>query len=292
MLKAVVGDPTLWPSGMEIAGRLAHEAGFKFVLYFVGNLGINEGPRLSETFKKYGVDTYRSDFGCPTIELLDWLLVNHPKFRYEHCNCGAPYKDFAMLRRSTVQFGIDVYDPLSNRRMFHTSSYCVHPAQLQSPTAVLPHSPVFVAGLRSAMQGAINIGSGNAMKVMPSDDPPSIEPLKTNIALYKTRLRPLIREGNLYHISLRPDGVDWDGLQYHDPARGTGAVMLFKPNNKVDTRRIVLKGLDRTRTYALTFQDRPEQNARKIGADLMDHGFDVTMTGQNVSEIVWVEQTR
>jgi hypothetical protein len=91
---------------------------------------------------------------------------------------------------------------------------------------------------------------------------------------------------------LRPDGVDWDGIQYHDSVKGTGAIMLFKPDNKVDTRRIVLKGLERNKTYALTFQDRPEQNTRKTGADLMDQGFDVTMTGQNVSEIVWVEETR
>jgi len=105
-------------------------------------------------------------------------------------------------------------------------------------------------------------------------------------------LRPLIRAGNLYHVFPPPDGTDWDGIQYHDPARGTGAVMLFKPKNEVDTRRIVLKGLDRNRTYALSFQDRPQQNLRKTGVELMDQGFDVTMTGQNVSEIVWVEEAR
>jgi len=32
------------------------------------------------------------------------------------------------------------------------------------------------------------------------------------IALYKARLRPLIRDAQLFHISDRPDGVGWDGV--------------------------------------------------------------------------------
>ena len=86
----------------------------------------------------------------------------------------------------------------------------------------------------------------------------------------------------------RPDGVDWDGIQYQHPATGRGALVVFKPAARADTRRVILRGLDRTKTYALTFQDRPEQNARKAGAELMDDGFDLTMAGQFVSEIVWI----
>ena len=285
-----IGDPVRWPDGMAVAGKLAHENGFKLTLYFLLRGGGDYVKRLHEAMTAYGVDTYRSDFGAPSLALLDALAAIHPNFRYEYCDAGAARKDFATARRATVMFGIDIYDTLSNRKMFHVSSYCIHPAQLQSPTDVVSGPPAFA--LRSAMQGACDIGIGThgGKYVMPSDYPAMIKPAKQNFALYKTRLRPLIREGNLYHISLRPDGVDWDGIQYHDPVKGTGAVMLFKPNSKVDTRRIVLKGLDRNKTYALTCQDRPEQNVRKIGGALMDQGFDVTMTGQNVSEIVWIEE--
>jgi hypothetical protein len=183
--------------------------------------------------------------------------------------------------------------------MWQVSSYCIHPAQLQAPIrfSMLKGNQAGkgdfglgeVFDLRSALQGAIFLWAGFSM---PSDLPSCIPMLRENIGLYKTRMRPLIRDGNLYHVFPPPDGIDWDGIQYHDPERGSGAVMLFKPNNQVDTRRIVLKGLGRNRTYALTFQDRPEQNLRKTGADLMDHGFDVTMAGQNASEIVWVEEAR
>jgi len=65
--------------------------------------------------------------------------------------------------------------------------------------------------------------------------------------------------------------------------------VVFKPASKTDVRRVVFRGLDRAATYALTFQDRPEQNVRKTGAELMDDGFDVTIPGQHVSEIIWIE---
>jgi len=284
-----IGDPVRWPDGMAVAGKLAHENGFKLTLYFLLRGGGDYVKRLHEAMTAYGVDTYRSDFGAPSLALLDALKAVHPNFRHEHCSGGAPGKDFAMARRATVMFGIDIYDTLSNRKMFHTSSYCLPPAQIQSPIDVLSAPPAFA--LRSAMQGAFDIGIGThgGKLVMPSDYPVLIEPARENLALYKTRLRPLIREANLYHLFLRPDGVDWDGLQYYSPAGRKGAVLLFKQNSKVDTRRIVLKGLDRQRRYGLSFQDRMVQNTRKTGAELMDDGFDVTMAGQFVSEIVWIQ---
>jgi|GEM_PF-925530 len=299
-----LGNPVLWPDGMEAAGKLAHENGIKLTLYFPGcGNNLDWGRKLSEMMKRYGVDTYRSDMGAPYgpggIAMLDWLMANHPNFRWENCQCGGAYKDFAAMRRASVIFGIDVYDPLSNRKMFQVSSYCIHPAQLQAPVrfSMLTGNKAGrgdwglgeVYDLRSALMGAVFLWAGFSR---PSDMPSCMPMLKENIGLYKTRLRPLIREGNLYHLFLRPDGVNWDGLQYHNPLNRKGAVMLFKPACPLDTRRIVLKGLDRSKIYALTFQDRPEQNARKTGAELMDQGFDVTMKGEMVSEIIWIDEAR
>ena len=55
------------------------------------------------------------------------------------------------------------------------------------------------------------------------------------------------------------------------------AVMLFKPGKSPDTRTIPFRGLDRAQTYTLTFQDRPEQNVRLTGGQLMDNGLTVTI---------------
>jgi hypothetical protein len=66
-------------------------------------------------------------------------------------------------------------------------------------------------------------------------------------------------------------------------------LLVFKPINPFDVRRVVLRGLDRGKTYNLTFQDRPQQNTRKNGQELMDDGIDVSLSGQNVSEIIWID---
>jgi len=130
--------------------------------------------------------------------MLDCLMSNHPKFRWENCEVGGTSHDFAALWRASVMSGIDVYDALSNGGC----GRCI-------PAAFIPRS------------------------------------------------------------CWLPSGSRWC--------------------TTVDTRRIVLKGLDRNATYALSFQDRPEQNVTEGGTDLMDHGFDVTMTGRNAWEIVCLE---
>ena len=286
---------------MEAAGKAAHEAGLKLTLYFLlrGSQNYEEyGRRLHDAMTKYRVDAYHSDFGAPNgpagLAMLDWLIANHPGFRYECCDCGSTWKDYATACRATTICGIDAGDPLSLRKMFHTSSYAIHPAQLQLILEITfaTKKESMVYALRSCTLGQPWFGlcgTGKDHYIMPSDHPPIIEPMKQTVALYKSRLRGLIREGDVYHLFLRPDGVDWDGIQYQDPATGHGAVLIFKPANKINVRRVVLRGLDPRKTYSLTFQDRPEQNTRKGGAELMDEGFDVTLKGQNVSEIVWID---
>jgi len=123
--------------------------------------------------------------------------------------------------------------------------------------------------------------------VLPGDEPLTVPIYKKNIAIYKESLRPLIREANLYHILPRPDGVQWDGIEYYDAEKGKGSVMLYKPalsggNNK----NILLKGLDENRIYRFEFTDRPEQNLSMTGFAAMKSGLPVEMTGELVSEII------
>ena len=110
--------------------------------------------------------------------------------------------------------------------------------------------------------------------------------------MYKTKLRPLIRGGELYHILPRPDGVHWDGVQYADKdADGgiKGAAFLFKPSAEAgDSVRVTFRGLDENARYTLRFEDRPEQNISVSGGELMTGGIDVTITDAVGSEIVWI----
>ena len=108
------------------------------------------------------------------------------------------------------------------------------------------------------------------------------------VQTYKTRLRPLIREANLYHVLPRPDNRNWDAIEYYDPTAGKGVVYVFKPQSPADSQAIKLKGLDAKRAYKLTFEDGSNPAASMTGRGLMAEGFRMSLRGTFVSELVWI----
>ena len=114
--------------------------------------------------------------------------------------------------------------------------------------------------------------------------------------LYNNIMKPLIRYGDLYHILPRPDGIHWDGLEYIDADSENeikGLVMLWKPTNEEGSEKTIkLRGLEAETMYQLTFEDRPEQNCTKTGAELMETGLTVTIEGESGSEMIWISETK
>src|SRR6202023_2443279 len=88
-------------------------------------------------------------------------------------------------------------------------------------------------------------------------------------AVYKQRLRPLIRSADLYHVSERPDGVRWDGIEYFDPSSGRGAVFAFRGTTEESEHAFVLKGLEQGATYSLSFEDGSSAPVIQSGGELM-----------------------
>lgn len=109
-----------------------------------------------------------------------------------------------------------------------------------------------------------------------------------SVHTYKTKLRPLIRTADLYHIFPRPDDKNWDGLQYYDPAAGKGVIFIFKPAEGANVMSIRLRGLDPQKKYLITFDDATNPTMEKSGAELMQ-GLTVTLNGAPISELVFIE---
>src|ERR1019366_10209156 len=104
------------------------------------------------------------------------------------------------------------------------------------------------------------------------------EAARQAIALYQQKLRPLIRDARLYHVSPRPDGVRWDGMQYWDPAHGQGVVFAFRGSVPDEAEhRFVLVGLDAGKRYRLHFQDATAPDTVANGSQLMGQGLDVNL---------------
>jgi len=111
-------------------------------------------------------------------------------------------------------------------------------------------------------------------------------------ALYKSALRPLIRAADLYHVSKRPDGVHWDGIEYYSAGLGRGVLYAFRGSAPDEpTHRFRLRGLIPGSRYALKFQDQGVAANRVLtGRALMQQGVAVTLTSPLASELVFFEQ--
>ena len=112
---------------------------------------------------------------------------------------------------------------------------------------------------------------------------------KQEIDLYKKELRSLIRDASLYHVSARPDGVDWDGMEYWDPDRHKGVVFAFHGSiveEKVHSYQ--LKGLQPWARYRLSYHDHSAPDSIASGKELMEQGLKVSLPIPNSSELIFI----
>jgi alpha-galactosidase len=114
---------------------------------------------------------------------------------------------------------------------------------------------------------------------------------KEELQLYKSELRPLIRDANLYHISERPDGIRWDGMEYFDPQTHRGVVYAFRGSTENEAEhRFLLQGLNPRLRYRLRFNDHSAPDQVVDGNELKKAGLKVRLPIPNSSEIIFLEE--
>jgi hypothetical protein len=223
-------------------------------------------------------------------DIYEHTRQEHPGLLFEICNDGGRMVDFGTAAHGDYFSITDTYDPLSNRRAFYDTSYVLPAAMLESyvekwPT---PRPENFLYMLRSGMMGWITLMLDTSVWT-----PEQHEAAKQAIALYKNELRPLIRDAQLYHVSTRPDGVHWDGVQYWDPARGKGVLFAFRGSTPDESEHhFVLAGLDPTKKYRLHFQDGSSPDGTAAGNELMSKGAVIRLQYPLSSELVFLSEER
>lgn len=216
------------------------------------------------------------------------LRKEHPGLLFEMCNDGGRMVDFGSAAHGDYFSITDTYDPLSNRRAFYDTSHVLPAAMLESyvekwPT---PHIENFRYMLRSGMMGWLTI-----MIDTDSWTPEQHEAARREIDVYKRELRPLIRDADLYHISPRPDGVHWDGLEYWDPQHKRGVVYAFRGTVEGKNWHLFrLEGLEESRRYQLRFFDHSSPDRTVSGRALIKQGLKVKLASPNSSELVLIEE--
>lgn len=320
-------DPVDWPSGMRAACDYAHGKGLRFGLYWNCNppMTTAEGIRHRQEDAHYLYEQFRMDFfrsdgtdgnvlqtgghgpgtrahGAEEVgywqtkgyyEVLDSLSGAITNFCYENCSGGGRIKDYGILKRSMKIQNQDRYYPLDARRSFYDSSHALHPMQLAALCGSWAEwqAAGSVYEFRSCSMGAAYWhpdapNGGNGGPVWTASQRTLIQEA---VATYKTKLRPLIRTANLYHIFPRPDDKVWDGLEYFDPVSGKGAVYVFRPNSPADTQVVRLKGLAAKAAYWLWCEDGSISPTRQTGAALMQEGLRVRLPQPLTSDLLFLQ---
>jgi hypothetical protein len=212
----------------------------------------------------------------------------HPDLLLEVCNDGGRMVDFGSAAHGDYFSITDTYDPLSNRRAFYDASHVLPPAMLEAYIDQRPAPSLanFLYMLRSGMMGWATL-----MLDTTAWTPEQRAAAKGEFEHYKTELRPLIRTADLYHITERPDGIHWDGIEYFDPQRRRGVVYVFHASTEREPRHTFqLKGLRPDRQYRVEFHDHTSPDRVAAGSELLDAGLTVYLPMPRTSELIFITE--
>jgi hypothetical protein len=222
--------------------------------------------------------------------IYEQLRQHHPNLLLEVCNDGGRMVDFGSAAHGDYFSATDTYDPLANRRAFFDASYVLPPAMLESYVQNYPAPRL--ENLRYVLRSGM-LGWFSLMLDASQWTAQQREVARREFALYKSKLRPMIREADVYHVTDRPDGVHWDGMEYYSPRLRRGVLYAFRGSaSELPTHRFRLAGLDRSRRYRLEFQDNPVANRELTGASLMLMGIDVRLVLPLSSDLIFFEELR
>ena len=220
-------------------------------------------------------------------DIHDGLRRDHPDLLLEVCNDGGRMVDFGSAAHADYFSIVDSYDPVSNRQAFYDASHVLPPAMLETYVKEWPAKRIenFRYMLRSGMMGWFTLMLDTTTWSKQQHDVARAE-----LDFYKTTLRQLIREADLYHVSARADGKGWDGIEYFDAKRGRGVLYAFRgAETGAKSHTFPLHGLDAQRRYRLSFRDRSSADITRSGHEWMQSGAAVELPIVESSELVLIE---
>lgn len=218
------------------------------------------------------------------------LRRQHPGLLLEICNDGGRMVDFGSASHGDYFSITDSYDPLSNRQAFYNASHVLPAAMLEDYVEKWPAARIenFRYMLRSGMMGWLSV-----MQDTSRWTPEQRADAKGEFALYKQKLRPFIRDADIYHISARPDGVHWDGIEYCDVKRDSGVVYAFRGSARNEpSHTFPIRGLNANRRYRLHFHDGSSPDRTESGRALLGHGLDVVLSVPDSSELIFIDAVK
>ena len=238
---------------------------------------------------RYGVDvSYWSAMGYYQVQ--EKLMRKFPDLFLEGCSGGGHIKDFGYIRHVHYIVTTDTLSALPDRQSIYDSTFALPPAVLQAYTyenqynhdADRPRAYLW----RSAMMGAWQIDPTKSADWTPEE----LEEVRKSTAIYKSWIRPILRDAKVHHILARPDGKHWDGMFYWSPSLKHGTLYIFRPDNDQAEQVVRLKGLEPGEHYRVRSQDGSAAAETLLGSGLMKTGLKIRLPDKYTSDLIYLEQ--
>ena len=214
-------------------------------------------------------------------DIVKELKKKHPNVLFEACASGGGRIDYGILGIFDDFWTSDNTDAYDRLFIQDTYSY-IYP--IKAMRAWVTDCPNFLSNriipmkfrYHSAMMGTLGIGC-NILKFTEEETALS----KEMIEQYK-EIREIVQEGDFYRLE---NASANDYFLYEYKKEEEGLIFVFLPQGKIEHRGVTvrLRGLCENADYILTLEDR---EIKKSGSFLMNHGFDICLTGDYASTII------
>jgi alpha-galactosidase len=232
--------------------------------------------------------SYWSTLGYYAIQ--NKLIDEFPNLILEGCSGGGTIKDFGDIAHVHYIVGTDTLSAMADRQSIYDSSYMFPPSSILLYTYERIYSDVSDAPepylWRSGMMGAWDLALTQSNNLSDKQK----KGIRRSSDIYKSWLRPVLRDAHVHRILPRADGLHWDGMFYWNAGIGKGTAYIFRPNSEQAHQVIFLAGLDPKRTYKIHGEDGTLQAGSFTGDALMNQGVEVRLPTKFSSELVYVEE--
>jgi alpha-galactosidase len=203
-----------------------------------------------------------------------------PQVAWENCENGGNLMTFQMVQNYVTSIVNDASGALGARTSVYGATY---PFPARYADRYMPEQTMDPYTTRSYLFG----GPWIFMNRLPDLTAEEFTAAAREIERFK-RVRPLVRDGKILHVSDVPRAGATDAIAAWDAAADSGVAVITRQNAPGESYRLRLPGAVDARTYRVSFASAPG-TLSLTGSQLRTQGIDVPLPQEWFGEVVTVE---
>ena len=221
-------------------------------------------------------------------ELWTYMRRRHPKLIVENCSSGSQRQDLTPAAYTDTHWVSDNVDNHMNL-MQNYGATRLFPPEMCLHWTVYPNPSDDKMDIESQFLVNMMVHFGLSGRIDQWDDA-ILKQAKKSIATYK-RIRPVLRNADVYHLTPQVDGSDprsMQAMQYTDSRTEEGLLFAFQAGDGVLAHTLKLRGLQPKRKYLLNALSAIGESCEKTGDELMSHGYTMIFPHPGASVLIGI----